>query len=92
MGRRGPWIGGRLSERPSAIFQRHVRVAPYPEDDVVEIVRTLGQCDSIVMGSDYPHGEGFANPADFADLLTALPEDDRRKILRDNALVLVGRG
>ena len=39
MGRRGPWIGGTLTERPSAIFQRHVRVTPYPEDDVVKIVR-----------------------------------------------------
>ena len=36
MGRNGPWIGGQLRERPSEIFRRHVRVAPYPEDDVVE--------------------------------------------------------
>ena len=38
MGRNGPWIGGPLRERPSEIFRRHVRVAPYPEDDVVKIV------------------------------------------------------
>ena len=31
MGRRGPWIGRQApSERPSAIFQRHVRVVPVP--------------------------------------------------------------
>jgi predicted TIM-barrel fold metal-dependent hydrolase len=88
MGRRGPWIGGGLTERPSAIFQRHVRVTPYPEDDVVKIVRELGQCDSIVMGSDYPHAEGFAEPARFADLLAELSAEEQRKILRDNALVL----
>jgi predicted TIM-barrel fold metal-dependent hydrolase len=91
MGRRGPWIGGGLTERPSAIFQRHVRVTPYPEDDVVKIVQELGHCDSIVMGSDYPHAEGFAEPARFADLLTALSADEQRKILRDNALVLTGQ-
>ena len=34
MGRNGPWIGGSLGERPSAVFKRHVRVAPYPEDDI----------------------------------------------------------
>ena len=34
MGRNGPWIGGQLTERPSAIFKRHVRVTPYPEDDL----------------------------------------------------------
>lgn len=91
MGRRGPWIGGRLTERPSAIFQRHVRVTPYPEDDVVKIVRDLGQCDSIVMGSDFPHGEGLARPVEFAHLVEELSDQEQRKILRDNAKVLVAR-
>ncbi len=92
MGRRGPWPGGALTERPSKIFERHVRVVPYPEDDVVKIVTDLGQSTSIVMGSDYPHGEGFAEPADFVHLIESLPADQQRGILHDNALALVGRG
>jgi predicted TIM-barrel fold metal-dependent hydrolase len=91
MGRRGPWPGGALKERPSAIFDRHVRVVPYPEDDVVKIVTDLGQSHSIVMGSDFPHGEGFAEPADFARLVETLPAEQQRGILHDNALALVGR-
>ena len=90
MGRNGPWIGGPLRERPSEIFRRHVRVAPYPEDDVVKIVEDLGHADSIVMGSDYPHAEGLATPADFAKLLSPLPPADQRKIMRDNAEALLG--
>jgi predicted TIM-barrel fold metal-dependent hydrolase len=85
MGRNGPWIGGKLTERPSEIFRRHVRVAPYPEDDIPWIVDNLGQSESIVMGSDFPHAEGIAEPADFAKLLDPLPEDVQRNILRDNA-------
>jgi predicted TIM-barrel fold metal-dependent hydrolase len=81
-----------LKERPSAIFRRHVRVTPYPEDDVAKIVADLGQSDSIVMGSDFPHGEGFARPADFAELVQDLPPEDQEKILRENALVLVAGG
>ena len=92
MGRRGPWIGGKLTERPSAIFQRHVRVCPYPEDDVVKIVRDLGHCDSIVMGSDFPHGEGMAEPREFEALVADLSAHEQQKILHDNALTLVGRG
>ncbi|MCU1487768.1 MAG: amidohydrolase [Actinomycetia bacterium] len=91
MGRRGQWIGGKLPEKPSLVFQQHVRVTPYPEDDVVKIVTDLGQCDSIVMGSDFPHGEGFARPAEFGELVADLPADVQQKILHDNALVLVGR-
>jgi predicted TIM-barrel fold metal-dependent hydrolase len=92
LGRNGPWIGGPLTERPSAIFRRHVRVVPYPEDDVVRVVEELGSSDSIVMGSDFPHAEGLAEPAEFAGLLTGLPEADQRKILYDNAAELLGVG
>jgi predicted TIM-barrel fold metal-dependent hydrolase len=85
MGRNGPWIGGPLQDRPSEIFRRHVRVAPYPEDNIPWIVENLGQHDSVVMGSDFPHAEGIAQPGDFKKLLDPLPEDVQRRILRDNA-------
>ena len=85
MGRNGPWKGGALKERPSEIFRRHVRVAPYPEDDIPWIVETLGYDDCIVMGSDFPHAEGLAEPADFAKLLDPLPADVQARILRTNA-------
>jgi predicted TIM-barrel fold metal-dependent hydrolase len=85
MGRNGPWKGGKLTERPSALFRRHIRVAPYPEDDIPWIVDNLGDADSIVMGSDYPHAEGLAEPAEFAQLLAPLPDDVQHAILRGNA-------
>lgn len=88
MGRNGPWIGGRLTERPSAIFQRHVRVAPYPEDDIPKIVRDLPDVDCLVMGSDFPHAEGLAEPKEFAKLLHGLTDEQQRKILRGNATKL----
>jgi predicted TIM-barrel fold metal-dependent hydrolase len=90
MGRNGPWIGGKLTERPSAIFRRHVRVAPYPEDDIPKIARDLPDVDCLVMGSDFPHAEGLAEPAGFAALLDGLTEQQQRQILRDNAVKLLG--
>jgi predicted TIM-barrel fold metal-dependent hydrolase len=91
MGRNGPWNGGRLTERPSAIFNEHVRIAPYPEDDIPRIVRELGTAAPLVMGSDFPHAEGLAVPADFAKLLDPLDEGVKRAILRDNAERLFNR-
>jgi predicted TIM-barrel fold metal-dependent hydrolase len=85
MGRNGPWIGGRLTDRPSAIFREHVRVAPYPEDDVPWIVDRMGHADSLVMGSDWPHAEGIAVPTDFVKILDGLDEATTRRIMRDTA-------
>jgi predicted TIM-barrel fold metal-dependent hydrolase len=86
MGRNGVWLGGQLPERPSRIFHKHVKVVPYPEDDIVGLVDRLGTADSLVMGSDWPHAEGLAEPADFYDRMTGLGDENRRKFLRDNAL------
>ncbi len=86
MGRNGPWIGGQLQERPSEIFKRHVRVTPYPEDDIPMLVEELDGDDRIlVFGSDFPHAEGVASPADFEQLLAPLRPDMRRRIMRGNA-------
>lgn len=89
MGRNGTWLGGQLPERPSKIFHRHVKVVPYPEDDIVGLVDRLGTADSLVMGSDWPHAEGLAEPADYYQQVSALGDDNRRKFLRDNALAVL---
>lgn len=66
-------------------------VAPYPEDDIPWIVDQLGHADSIVMGSDYPHAEGIAEPADFVKLLDALDDATRDQILRGTADAMFAR-
>jgi predicted TIM-barrel fold metal-dependent hydrolase len=92
MGRNGPWIGGPLGDRPSNIFKQYVRVAPYPEDDIPWIVENLGGDDRcIVMGSDFPHAEGIADPADFEKLLDPLDAATKVRIMRTNAETLFDR-
>jgi predicted TIM-barrel fold metal-dependent hydrolase len=92
MGRNGPWIGGRLRERPSEIFKEFIRVTPYPEDDIPRIVDQLdGDDRCLVMGSDFPHAEGLAQPSDFERLLQPLSADSRYRIMRGNADVLFQR-
>ena len=90
MGRNGPWLGGRIREKPSAILRRHVFVSPYHEEDIPALARTLG-ASQVLFGSDFPHPEGLAEPADFAAEIAELSEAEQRMILRDNALRLVGR-
>jgi predicted TIM-barrel fold metal-dependent hydrolase len=90
MGRNGPWPGGRIREKPSAILRRHVFVSPYHEEDIPALARAIG-ASQVLFGSDFPHPEGLAKPADFAAEIAELPEPEQRLILRDNALRLVGR-
>ena len=91
MGRNGPWIGGPVAERPSAVFKRHVRVTPYPEDDVTKIVDQLDGDDRVlVFGSDFPHAEGVVTPADFERLLDPLGTEASRRIMRGNAEEVFG--
>jgi predicted TIM-barrel fold metal-dependent hydrolase len=75
---------GRLDRRPSQIFREHFLVAPYPEEQVQRVVAEIG-IEPIVFGSDFPHGEGLAFPAQYAGAqLHMLSEDDQRRIMRDN--------
>lgn len=90
MGRNGPWIGGRIREKPSEIVRRHVFVSPYHEEDIPALVREIG-ASQVVFGSDYPHPEGLAEPADFVEGLATLPAEAIRRIMRDNTLGLLGR-
>ena len=92
MGRNGPWIGGKLEDRPSRIFRQFVRVAPYPEDDIPKIVADLGgDASCLVMGSDFPHAEGLAEPSDFVKLLDPLDRAIKQAIMRTNAEELFTR-
>ncbi|MCE2390523.1 MAG: amidohydrolase family protein [Proteobacteria bacterium] len=88
MARNGPWPGGRLSERPSDIFRRHVSVSPFPYDDIVALAARIGS-ERVLFGSDYTHPEGLAEPAAYGGRIAELPEADQRRILRDNALELI---
>jgi predicted TIM-barrel fold metal-dependent hydrolase len=84
LGRKAKWAeNGRLDRRPSQIFREHFVVAPYPEENVRRVVDEVG-IDPIVFGSDFPHGEGLAYPAQYVDAqLASFSDDDRRRIMRD---------
>lgn len=89
MGRNGPWPGGRLNEKPSNIFRRHVFVSPYHEEPLDELVELVG-ASQVLFGSDYPHAEGLADPRAFADGLPGQGYGAVRSIMRDNARTLAG--
>jgi len=74
---------------PVETLREHVWVAPYYEDDLPRLAEQIG-ADRILFGSDWPHGEGLAEPMSFTDELNAFDAADTRKIMRDNALAFLG--
>ncbi|BBU21908.1 amidohydrolase family protein [Mycobacterium xenopi] len=76
-------------EDPLEQLRNNVWIAPYYEDDLAALAEVIG-VERILFGSDWPHGEGLANPVAFTGELTGFSETEVRKIMRDNALDLLG--
>jgi predicted TIM-barrel fold metal-dependent hydrolase len=79
---------GRSTGHPVETFRRHVYVSPYPEEDLEDVVQVM-TADRVVFGSDWPHPEGVARPAEFFARTGALTDDELRRIARENALELM---
>jgi predicted TIM-barrel fold metal-dependent hydrolase len=89
LGRHGTWPGGPLTQRPSAVFHRHVYVVPFPEENLQRVVHQVG-ADRTLFGSDFPHPEGLADPMSVRTRLGELPDDVVAKVLGGNAAALMG--
>jgi len=79
-----------FAEDPIDTFRRHIWVAPFHEDDV-GLLRDLLGAERLLLGSDFPHAEGLADPASYADELKGFPDPEIRLVMRDNALALSQR-
>jgi predicted TIM-barrel fold metal-dependent hydrolase len=81
--------GETVRDRPSEVFRRHFWVSPFPEEDIAALVDLIGS-DRVLFGSDWPHAEGTEQPGDYAEYLQKVQPDVAKKILRENALEVVG--
>ena len=73
---------------PVEAFRRHVWVSPYYEDPLRELRDEIG-ADHMLFGSDFPHGEGLAEPCEFVDDLTGFSPAEIRLVMRENGMSLV---
>jgi predicted TIM-barrel fold metal-dependent hydrolase len=81
---------GYFTEHPRESFGEHVWATPFWEDDVAAITADV-RAGRLLLGSDWPHAEGTATPADFVtESLGKLSEADVRRVARENALELLG--
>ena len=76
-------------EHPHDVLRKHVSIAPYYEDDLAGLKGLLG-VDKVLLGSDWPHTEGLADPLSFKKDLErdGYTEAEQKLVLHDNALAL----
>jgi predicted TIM-barrel fold metal-dependent hydrolase len=80
----------RLGARPSEYFLRQVRVAALPYEMPNRLVPKVGD-DTYMIGSDWPHAEGVADPMAAAERAAAgLTGSARDNLLGANAAWLLG--
>ena len=80
----------RLAARPSQYFLRQVRVAALPYEMPNRLVPKVGD-DTFMIGSDWPHAEGVADPMAAAERAVAgLSGPARGNLLGANAAWLLG--
>jgi predicted TIM-barrel fold metal-dependent hydrolase len=79
-----------LNERPSDYFLRQVRVAALPYEMPNRLVPKVGE-QTFMLGSDWPHAEGVADPRAAAERAAhGLSDGARTQLLGDNAAWLLG--
>ena len=79
-----------FGQDPVEAFRRHIWVAPYYEDPLPELRDSLG-ADHMLFGSDFPHGEGLAEPTEFVNDLDGFSTQEIRLVMRENGLGLTRR-
>ncbi|MET0476027.1 MAG: amidohydrolase family protein [Mycobacterium sp.] len=79
----------KFTESPSDVFRRHVWVNPFHEENIAGLIDVLG-ADRVMFGSDFPHPEGLAHPAEYVDELAGLPEPTVRRVMGANLKELIG--
>jgi predicted TIM-barrel fold metal-dependent hydrolase len=83
---RAPWM---FVEDPLDTVRQHVWVTPYYEEDIRKLADTIG-VTQVLFGSDWPHGEGLAEPASFVGELVDFTLDEVDRIMRADCAELVG--
>ena len=80
--------GYAFAEDPIKTFQNHIWVAPYYEDDLMELRELIG-VEHILFGSDFPHAEGLATPMNFLEDLGGFSSMEIEQIMSRNGRELV---
>jgi aminocarboxymuconate-semialdehyde decarboxylase len=83
-----PECKDRVSRPPMAFFKNFYFDMITHHPDALRYLISLAGSDHVLLGSDYPYDMGDLNPVQTMNRLTGISEEDRQKILGENAVAL----
>ena len=82
----------KLSDKPSEIARRQLRVTPYPHEDSGWIIQNSHE-EMCLFSTDYPHVEGGRNPLKrFGESLKGVSDSAQKAFYADNFINMMGAG
>ncbi|HUC38005.1 MAG TPA: amidohydrolase family protein [Acidimicrobiales bacterium] len=72
-----------FEENPIDVIKRNIHICGFWEEDFGALADVIGDTQ-VLFGSDWPHPEGLARPAEFVKDLSHLPEASLRRIMGEN--------
>ena len=89
--RRAPRPSTPIKRLPSEYWHNNVSYT-FMRDRTALLAREVIGVDSLMWGSDYPHGDSTypSSQDELARIMAGVPEDEQRKVLRDNAARIYG--
>ncbi len=80
----------KVHRSPMAFFKNfYFDIITHHPDALRHLINIAGS-DHVLLGSDYPYDMGDPDPVQTVSRLSGIKEEDRRKILRENAVTLFG--
>jgi predicted TIM-barrel fold metal-dependent hydrolase len=80
-----------FKRHPRDVFQEHIYVAPFYEDDLAELRKDM-PVERMIFGSDFPHAEGLSKPLDYLEEFKEFSDSDIEKVFSSNLKnLLAGR-
>lgn len=76
-------------DAPLDVIREHVWVAPYYEEDIRALADLIG-ANRVLFGSDWPHGEGLADPVAFVEDLKGFNDAEVASVMRTNTVEFLG--
>ncbi len=72
-----------FKKHPVDLFHKHVFVAPFYEDDALELKKKM-PVERILFGSDFPHPVGVADPLEYVREFKGYTEDELKRVFHSN--------